>query len=103
MKVVISFFLGLIPLVLVPTLMGECEYGHCRISDRRVTSTTTAVVKPGYQLAFEDLILSQGLVKKAQSTKGNVNFAVIQNLETKNRYEILETWADIAKYNDWIT
>jgi quinol monooxygenase YgiN len=100
-KTVISFFIGMIPLVLIPALMGECQGSQCHVGDRRVTRTTTAKVKPGFQMAFEDLLGSKDVVKKAKDAKGNVNYAVIQNTETPNQYQILETWAKVEHWDAW--
>jgi hypothetical protein len=100
-KIIVSFFLGTIPLVILPAIMGPCDYANCHVSDRRVTGTSTAVVKPGYQLAFEDLISSKQLIKKAQYAEGHVNYAVIQDIDSQNRYQILETWANVDSWKSW--
>jgi quinol monooxygenase YgiN len=52
-------------------------------------------------MAFEDLLGSKDVVKKAKDTKGNVNYAVIQNTETPNQYQILETWAKVEHWDAW--
>ena len=59
------------------------------------------MVKPGYQKAFEDLAARRNLIKNARSAKGNVNFAIIQNLDSQNQYQILETWANADYWKDW--
>jgi hypothetical protein len=101
----IGFFLGLVPLLVVPKLlMSECEGGDRCVTRRYVTKTSvvtggkasqTMDFQSSSQTAIENILKNQN--------PGLMNVRVLRNngaVLNSDSYHCVETWKDLASMNE---
>ena len=74
---------------------------RCSLPEKEVYVSTIAVVKNGYQLSFEDFLSSAGLVKKAREFRGNIDYQVVQSVDSPSQYQIVEKWVSLEHWKQW--
>jgi len=96
-KLVVGFFLGLIPLLGIVAHTPVCP------APTLLTGTTIADVYPGLGDAFVDQIAAFDLVAKARAAKGNVDYHFYRNLQNPNEFRFIETWKSQQDVQEWVT
>ena len=100
---VIGFLLGLVPLIGLPASLGFCATTpHCTPKGA-IVATSVAVVHPGFEVAFEDMIAFRKLIEKARVAKGNRGYEIIHaDLSDRRKFRIIEHWDSAANRGIWL-
>jgi quinol monooxygenase YgiN len=101
--IIIGFFMGMVALVAVPTLVLEAcpTQPHC-VPDGIITGTSVATVHRGMGPAFEDLVESKKLVESARHFPGNLGYELVADVKNKNEYRFIEKWASRVALRSWL-
>ena len=100
---VAGFTLGLVPLFVVPLLLGFCPTTPQCEHNPSVVGTRVAVVHPGADLAFQDFVSSHKLIEDGRAAKGNLGYEVIKDFQTPNAFRFIEHWDSKVNLEAWMT
>jgi len=95
-KIVVSFFLGLIPLLGIAANAGNCQ------SPSLLTGTSLARVNPGLGDAFIDRIAQYGLVETARKAPGCIDYVLTRNIQNPDEFRFYEKWDSAESVTKWM-
>jgi len=101
--VTIGAILGFGTILGISHALGTCPNVPSCLPSPEITGTCEAIVRPGFELAFEDYIDSQQLVSKAHAFKGNRGYSLVRDLTHPNNYRFIEHWATKKDLDEWVT
>ena len=83
-------------------MIGFCPATpHCT-HKTDVIGTSVAVVHPGFDVAFEDLVAARNLVESAQVAKGNRGYELVKDIQNPNTFRFVEHWDSAVNRNAWL-
>jgi len=99
----ISFFLGLIPLVVIPNyILSPCPSDKFCKQNPTVFRTTSVNVYDGFGRAFQDRIAHYKLIENGTSARGNKKYELTKSISNPTQYNIFEEWASEKDYEAWV-
>eukprot|EP00040_Diaphanoeca_grandis_P005329 m.32375 g.32375 ORF g.32375 m.32375 type:complete len:877 (-) comp16633_c1_seq1:228-2858(-) len=108
-RLALGFFLGLIPLGVVPSMLGSCVNEQVPVSHLLapcvpspvMVGSTVVHIRSGFETAFEDRIDFHKLVETARVFPGCMSYKLLKG-GSAGEYRFIEEWESVTAVQRWI-